>query len=318
MTASGTPLTGAGRTALITGAVGFTGRHLALALRREGYRTVGITQVPGTPLEDLDQVHTCDILDLAALTRVVQQVRPTHVVHLAAIAFVAHPDMAELYLTNIVGTRNLLQALTDSGSVPRSVILTSSANVYGNADVDPINEQTPLRPANDYAVSKLAMEAMARLWFDRLPITLVRPFNYTGTGQSECFLLPKIVNHFANGARSITLGNLDVERDFSDVDSVVQAYCQLLARAPAGEVFNVCSGRATSLRDVLAMMQTIAGYDIEVISDPALQRAHEVMRLRGSDDKLRALIGERVQPPLEQTLRTMFEAMRATGRPSVP
>lgn len=306
------------RTALITGAAGFTGRHLGNALKQQGYRVAGITQTPATRPDHLDESHACDILDAADLTRVLDRVRPTHVVHLAAISFVAHADMTALYLTNIVGTRNLLQALTDTGCAPRSVILASSANVYGNADFDPIDEQTPLRPVNDYAVSKLAMEAMARLWFDRLPITLARPFNYTGVGQSERFLLPKIVSHYSRGAPSITLGNIDVERDFSDVSSIVQAYGQILERAPAGEAFNLCSGRAVSLREVLAMMETIAGYRIEVRSDPALQRSHEIRRLRGSDDKLRALIGDRTRPTLEQTLRVMFEAMTASDSECPP
>lgn len=302
------------RTALITGAGGFTGHHLGRALRRQGYRVVGTTQSPEAldPAHDhLDASIACDILDLARLTRLVERVRPTHVVHLAAVSFVAHSDVQALYLTNIVGARNLLQALVDAGSAPRSVILASSANVYGNANVDPIDEQTPPRPENDYAVSKLAMEAMARLWFNRLPITLVRPFNYTGVGQSERFVLPRIVGHFARGARRITLGNIEVERDFSDVRSIVQAYCQLLENAPAGETFNLCSGRAVSLRSVLDTMERIAGYRIEVGSDPALRRAHEIQRLRGSDARLRARVGERVQPPLEQTLREMFDAMSA-------
>jgi nucleoside-diphosphate-sugar epimerase len=313
MTAAAAP--SADRTALITGAGGFTGRHLGRALRQRGYRVVSVTQSPEAldlAQDHLDASLACDILDLAKLTRLLERVRPTHVVHLAAVSFVADTDVQALYLTNIVGTRNLLQALADSGCAPRSVILASSANVYGNADVDPIDEQTLPRPENDYAVSKLAMEAMSRLWLDRLPITLVRPFNYTGVGQSERFVLPKIVGHFARGARRITLGNIDVERDFSDVRSIVQAYCQLLEKAPAGETFNICSGRTVSLRSVLGMMEQIAGYRIEVRSDPALRRAREIQRLRGSDAKLRARVGERLQPPLEQTLREMFEAMSAT------
>lgn len=317
MTAAAAP--SADRTALITGAGGFTGRPLGRALRQHGYRVVGISQSAEAvdPAHDhLDASLACDILDLAKLTRLLERVRPTHVVHLAAVSFVAHTDVQDLYLTNIVGTRNLLQALADSSCAPRSVILASSANVYGNANVDPIDEQTPPRPENDYAVSKLAMETMARLWFDRLPITLVRPFNYTGVGQSERFVLPKIVGHFARGARRITLGDIEVERDFSDVQSIVQAYCQLLAKAPAGETFNVCSGRAVNLRSVLGAMEQIAGYRIEVRSDPALRRAHEIQRLRGSDAKLRAWVGERAQPALEQTLREMFEAMSACANPA--
>jgi GDP-6-deoxy-D-talose 4-dehydrogenase len=148
---------------------------------------------------------------------------------------------------------------------------------------------------------------MARLWMERLPIVLVRPFNYTGPGQAPHFLLPKIVDHFRRGAEKIELGNLDVARDFSDVRTVVAAYRRLIERAPAGETFNVCSGKAVSLEEVLALMADIAGYHIRVRVNPAFVRENEVERLRGSNAKLVETIGALNAIPLEQTLRWMFE-----------
>ena len=163
-------------------------------------------------------------------------------------------------------------------------------------------------PANDYAVSKLAMEHMAQLWNDVLPISILRPFNYTGVGQDKRYLLPKIVAHFRCGEREIELGNLAIERDFSDVRMVAKCYRRLLAASPTGQVVNICSGQAHSLAQVLAIMASIAGYQIDVRADPALVRSHDVLRLVGSNARLGRLIGPLDPVPLADTLRWMYEA----------
>ncbi len=223
----------------------------------------------------------------------------------------ADNDPSDLYLVNVVGTRNLLAALDTLDARPRCVLLASSANIYGNARVESIDESVPPDPANDYAVSKLAMEYAARLWSERLPIMIARPFNYTGVGQRENFLLPKLVAHYASHAPRISLGNLDVSRDFSDVRDVAAAYVRLVEAAPIGETFNVCSERACSLKEVLAMLARIAGYVIDVTVDPRFVRGNEVKILKGSRAKLRERIGELPVTPLEETLRWMMEAARA-------
>jgi nucleoside-diphosphate-sugar epimerase len=152
------------------------------------------------------------------------------------------------------------------------------------------------------------MEYLARLWLDRLPIVIARPFNYTGAGQSLDFLLPKIVSHFQAGAKVIELGNTDVARDFSDVRNVATAYRRLLEVSPAGEVFNICSGVAYRLDEVLKMMARIAGYEIEVRVNPAFVRANEIKQLLGSPGKLERTIGPLPVIPLEETLRWMYAA----------
>jgi nucleoside-diphosphate-sugar epimerase len=249
-----------------------------------------------------------DLNDRTALAAAVAQARPDVVVHLAAIAFVAHNDAEQMYRVNVVGTRNLLEALAQGPHKPSCVLLASSANIYGNAAVPVIDESVAPAPANDYAVSKLAMEYMARLWMDKLPIVIARPFNYTGVGQSENFLLPKIVSHFRKGARRIELGNLAVARDFSDVRTVAKSYRRLLAAAPAGEVFNICSGRSHSLESVIDMMNDIAGYRIDVHVNPAFVRANEVRTLSGNNAKLASTIGAIESVPLVDTLRWMYLA----------
>ena len=296
---------GEGRRALVTGLRGFTGRYVAAELAAAGYRVFG-TAMPGG--EAGTDVLAVDLCDRAAVGAMVEQVQPDVVVHLAGIAFVGHSDVEQIYRVNVVGTRNLLEALAGARHKASSVLLASSANIYGNARVPVIDESVEPAPANDYAVSKLAMEYMARLWMDKLPITIARPFNYTGVGQTDNFLLPKIVSHFRRNEKRIELGNLAIARDFSDVRMVARAYRRLLAVAPAGEAFNVCSGSSHSLANLIDMMSEIAGYHIDVHVNPAFVRANDVLTLSGSNSKLTAVIGQLDPTPLSETLRWMYLA----------
>jgi nucleoside-diphosphate-sugar epimerase len=290
--------------ALITGHDGFTGRYVARELEAAGYRVIGLSH---SASEDADTI-TADLLDRDSIKAAVAQARADVVVHLAAISFVAHGNVEALYNVNLVGTRNLLDALTCAGHPPRVVILASSANVYGNAAIEPITEDTPPEPANDYAVSKLAMEYMARLWMDRLPIVITRPFNYTGVGQAPQFLIPKIVGHFRRREPEIELGNIRVWRDFSDVRDIARAYAALVAAAPGAGVYNLCSGVSHSLEEVLEMMEGIAGYRIAIRINPDFVRSGEVVRLVGSRQRLTDVIGTGAPIPLIDTLRWMYSA----------
>lgn len=290
--------------ALITGLEGFTGRYLKHSLQQAGYRVFGTSH---SAKQNAADIYTVDLCDREALKQVVSDVQPDVVAHLAAIAFVAHGDVDAVYRTNVVGTRNLLDALHQAPHQPHAVLLASSANIYGNATVSVIDETVSPSPANDYAVSKLAMEFMAQLWMDKLPIFIVRPFNYTGVGQASQYLLPKIVDHFRRGEKIIELGNIEVERDFSDVRRVVDAYTRLIQKAPIGGIFNVCSGQAISLKSVISLMEKIAGYHIEVRVNPNFVRTNEVHRLQGDTRRLEKEIGPLKNIMLEDTLRWMFE-----------
>ena len=296
---------------LVTGADGFTGRYLAAELQRAGYEVHGLVHKPVAlgKVPGVRALHVADLSDAARLAAVVNEVQPDKVAHLAAIAFVAHGDIEAIYRTNLVGTRHLLEALAQSNALLDAVLLASSANVYGNSVGGVLDENTPPAPANDYAVSKLAMEYAARLYVGRLPLIMARPFNYTGVGQAESFLIPKIVNHVRRRAPLIELGNLDVARDFSDVRNVVQLYRRLLeAPAAVGQTLNVCSGQAWSLNDVLAMVREISGHDFEVRVNPAFVRQNEVKTLLGSRARLDVVVGEVPEIALRDTLRWMLEA----------
>ena len=279
---------------LITGMAGFTGRYLASELAAHGW------QVHGLP----PQVDVCDA---DALSVAIQDIQPQAVVHLAAIASVAHGDVEALYRVNLLGTRHLLQALAALAQPPHHVLLASSANVYGNCAESPIAETQSPAPVNHYAASKLVMEHMARTRLDVLPVFFTRPFNYTGAGQSPDFLIPKLVQHFAARSAVVELGNMDVEREFNDVRFVCDAYLRLLQRAAPGETYNLCTGRTYSLREVLVMLTDLTGHPVEARVNPAFVRPHEISRLCGDSTKLLNCIGNVDRFDLRDTLDWMLQ-----------
>ncbi|MEM8561684.1 MAG: NAD-dependent epimerase/dehydratase family protein [Pseudomonadota bacterium] len=288
--------------ALVTGLRGFTGRYMARELSAMGYQVVSLS---GRGIEDAESSEL-DLRDRVAVNSAVTAIQPEVVVHLAAVAYVAHGDVNNIYTSNIVGSRNLLSALAGCDKPPKKILLASSANVYGNARMPTLDETCPARPENDYAISKYAMELMARQYRDDLPITIARPFNYTGVGQSPEFLLPKLVRHFAQRAPTVELGNIDVYRDFNDVRMVAAVYGRLLEKGESGEIYNVCTGAAYSIRDVLGILADLVGYSIEVIVNPSFVRDNEVKRLVGSNRKLVECIGKISQIPLNETLEWMY------------
>lgn len=292
----------ASKRALVTGINGFTGRYMAAELQANGYEVIGTGSQP-SPAPDYHQV---DLADGPGLRALLAELQPDVIVHLAAIAFVGHGAADAFYQVNLIGTRNLLEAIAACGKTPECVLIASSANVYGNVSEGMLDEHTPPAPANDYAVSKLAMEYMAKLWCDRLPIVITRPFNYTGVGQAENFLLPKIVSHFQRKAPAIELGNLDVWRDFSDVRAVVRAYRGLIEARAVGQTVNVSSGITHSLREVIAKCSAITGHTLDVQVNPAFVRANEVKTLCGDNARLRALVPGWETPALDETLGWML------------
>lgn len=301
-----------GEKVLITGINGFTGRHLQAELAAAGWQVWGCDRQPHTAVDC--HYLAADLTDEAGLCHVVEQARPDAVVHLAGIAFVGHGDANAFYRVNLMGTRNLLAALAEQQRPPRSILLAGSANVYGNSTEGVLKETTPPRPANDYAVSKLAMEHMAALWTDRLPIVIARPFNYTGVGQETHFVIPKLVDHFRRRAPVIDLGNMDVAREFNDVRMVCAAYRLLLEHGVPGEIYNVCSGRAYTLRQVIDCLVSITGHQPEIRINPQFVRSHEVKNLCGDPGRLKAL--ERAadghclpDSSLENTLVTMLSTI---------
>lgn len=290
---------------LVTGRHGFTGHYVAEALSQAGWEVWGGCSHPTKDMGPFDRV--ADLTDTASVSEMVSDVRPDAVVHLAGVAFVGHGSVDDFYQVNLLGTRNLLDALSKGGYGKDGVVLASSANVYGNALASPVSENTVPAPANDYAVSKLAMEYVAKLFANQLPIVITRPFNYTGVGQDPKFLVPKIVSHFRQRAPQIELGNLDVARDFSDVRDVAAVYAALLEHQTAGDTINICSGHAIALGDIVNMCREITGHSIEVAVNPAFVRANEIKTLHGDSSRIDRLLGSAQRHRFEDTLRWMLE-----------
>jgi len=276
---------------LVTGLDGFTGRYVQSELESHGHTVVGLN---------------CDLTDAEAVAADVARIQPEAVIHLAAVAFVGHGDAKAFYDVNLMGTRNLLAALVQYAPDVQSILLASSANIYGNRSEGVLSEDALPDPANDYAVSKCAMEQMARLWLDRLPLFLVRPFNYSGVGQDDKFLIPKIVTHFRQKKEVIELGNLEVWREFGDVRAIADIYRRLLECCPAGETLNICTGKTYSLREVISLSEEITGHHIEIQVNPEFVRANEVRILTGDNSRLKGVIGEWQPYRLQDTLAWML------------
>jgi nucleoside-diphosphate-sugar epimerase len=294
--------------ALVTGISGFTGPYLAEALARRGISVVGLAHTQ-TALPHVDRVHVVDVSNAGGVRDVVLAEKPDFVVHLAAISSVVHDNVEEIYRTNLIGTRNLLEALVSLEIKPRFVLVASSSNVYGNRNEGIMREDMTPDPVNDYSVSKVAAEMIAGMYMPRLPVCVVRPFNYTGVGQSPSFLIPKVVEHVRTRQKIIRLGNLEVARDFSDVRFVSEAYARLLhCRDAASLTVNVSSGRAYRLDEILLKVAALSGHDLKVEIDPELVRGNEVRALWGDSSLLDRLIGPIDRIPLEETLRWMLEA----------
>lgn len=288
---------------LVTGLGGFTGRHLTKKLQTTGFEVFGLGNepsdiVPGYLATGLENTE--------GITAFLREIRPTHVIHLAALSHVVG-NALDFYDVNVLGTESLIQAVTNAGLEPQKLVIASSANIYGNADDSPVSESSPIRPMNHYGVSKAAMELMLTKWQNRLPIIIARPFNYTGPGQSERFVYAKIVAAFRRRNARIQLGNIHVSRDLSDVRYVVDIYRRLLECDASGVAVNICSGNAVTISQAIDMMADIAGYRPEIDIDPALVRPDEIITLSGDSARLKDLVGPVEPLEIRQTLLDMYE-----------
>jgi nucleoside-diphosphate-sugar epimerase len=229
-------------------------------------------------------------------------------VHLAAISFAAESNADLIYKVNVQGSLNLLDALSSLENAPKKVILASSATVYGNLPYSVLSENHCPKPVNHYGCSKLSMEHLAQNYVTKFPILITRPFNYTGIGHAEHFLIPKIVKAYQNKQRTIELGNLHVSREFNDVRDIGEIYQALLLTEVDSPVVNLCSGNTISLLEIIERMNEIAGYTMNVTVNPAFVRPNEIKELSGDTALLKQLIQPHFKHTIQDTLRWMYES----------
>jgi nucleoside-diphosphate-sugar epimerase len=298
---------------LVTGSRGFTGFYVCSVLREASYRVIGLTVSDEFGIGE-DEVLG-DLSDVDSLVAAMDKVRPAFIIHLAGIPFIAHADPLELYRVNLFGTLNLLDAVARVGIMPQKIVLASSANVYGANPICPVKEDFAPMPVNHYAMSKLSMEFLSHSWMERFPIVITRPFNYTGHGQGQQFLIPKIVKHYVNQASSISLGNLEVEREFNDVRMVAHAYLKLMEDVPAGTIVNICTGIGHKLLDIVGLVEKITSHTLKVEVDPKLARPNELPILVGDPSRLNKLVPKLPKYNVEDTLAWMIAGARSSARP---
>ena len=272
---------------LITGASGFIGQFvLKEMLKNEDidFFAIDTRKIPNISIEKQELIS---LLDKEKLMEIIKRYKPNVIIHLAAIALVTHDNVGEIYNVNVQGTENLLEVTQEYCDKGTRVILASTAGVYGNQKVEKYKEDLPYNPANNYSYSKMITEYLGKRYKDDLEIVTIRPFNIIGVGQSENFLIPKLVEHFANRKEKLSVGNISSFRDYVDVEYCAEVIMELISRKKLDfDILNICSGIPTNGEMIIQLLQEITDFkpEIEISSD--FVRKNEVWRMIGDTTRL--------------------------------
>ena len=308
-------------TILVTGAAGFAGGHLVEALAGAGEIVAWTrTREPADTIRPLASWQRVDLLDREAVRNAVTRLKPGAVYHCAGAPNVAHSweDSVTPLDSNVLATHVLLDALRRTG-VRSRVVIPGSATVYAPS-ASPLTEDSPVRPANPYAWSKLAQEQLGLIAGrdDGLEVIVTRSFNHTGPGQSGEFAAPSFARQIARIERGgvepvIKVGNLETQRDMSDVRDMVRAYMAVMERGAASTVYNVASGTARSGRSILDALIERARVPVRVETDPARLRPSDVPLMVGDASRLRTTTGWQPQIPFDRTLDDLLAYWRSVA-----
>lgn len=309
---------------LITGANGFVGQILCTMLQDAGHHVTALVGATSASHPHADQSVKCDIRDADALQRAVAFAAPTHVVHLAAVTHVptSFKEPLQTWQTNVIGSVNLLQALQNEA--PEAFVLfVSSSEVYGDTFKQGIalDENSPCRPLNPYAASKLAAEAAFNEYFRQgQPGVIVRPFNHIGAQQSADFVTASFARQIALIEADLQppvlkVGNLLAERDFLDVQDVCSAYISLLKLSDQAKnpprCLNICSGKPRKIRTMLDTLLSLSPREITVVEDPDRMRPSDIPSAFGDNTAIRKACGWEPATDLRETLTQLLDYWRA-------
>jgi GDP-4-dehydro-6-deoxy-D-mannose reductase len=308
------------RTVLITGAGGFVGRHLITELEREtDWRILGLGHHHFTAGERT-QILMCDLRNAELLGRVIERHQPDAIVHLAAQSYVpqAFASPADTIANNVTAQVNLFESCR-AADINAMILVVGSAEQYGLAGPDdmPLTEDQPFRPMNPYAVSKIAQDMLGLQYFLTygMRIVRVRPFNHFGPGQSDRFVLSNFARQVAQIEQGrvepvVLTGNLDARRDFLDVRDVARAYRLAIDATEPGEVYNLASGRAYRIGDLLDTLISYSQVSIEIRNDPARMRPSDVPLNYGDATKFQTQTGWRPSMSIEESLLDTLQDWR--------
>jgi len=304
---------------LVTGAAGFVGSHLIERLERESAQVVGWLRPDTEPLVAGSRViwHAVEMHDRDAVAAALDAFTPSQIYHLAGVPHVGDSwaQVHETFAGNVLATHHLFEGLRRVRLTPR-VLIASTAFVYAPQN-RAITEQDTVRPNSPYGTSKLAQEMLAqRAWADDgIPVLIARSFNHVGPRQSPAFVASSIAKQIAeieSGRRApaLMMGNLESKRDIMDVRDTVRAYQAMMASATPGSPYNVCSGAAVQVRDLVELMRSKARVPIAIEQDPARMRPNDTPVILGDHGRLTADTGWRPQIPFERTIEDLLSYWR--------
>lgn len=307
---------------LITGIEGFVGQYLAQHLSSLNYQVAGIYYIQ--PQNQSGDIYQCDIRNYAHLRQIIKINSPQVIFHLAAQSSVAQGEknLKDTFACNTQGTLNLLEAVRETGINAR-IIYISSCEVYGltSNSESVLTEQSPTNPISFYALSKLCAEKIClyHVQYYNLDIVILRPFSHTGPGQSENFIFPKIAKKIAEieaglTESNITVGNIDVQRDYTDISDMVKAYQLASEKCKGGEIYNVTSGKYYSIRKGIEFLLNQSSKKIELKIDESLVRNNDIPLLHGSAEKFTRETGWQPEIDFYTTLTNLLNHYRIYSR----